>query len=383
MARMLLIAALSLLGLQPRASAVDPSVVQPSVAESPATQPSATSEPLFCSDPVDAVCERLEAIKADYSALEKKLEAQGKDRAAALALLGSFKQIEKESVIPSFEETRSRLIAGLEVLPGLEVQRKIELKSTIGTVKFVSLSGAPEAADRLKMLSKRIPKNSILLKEATPENVDIIKNFRLERLGPDEREFLQLLLQTLALRKAQKRGCGESVPLNAFSLGSQWGVPAVAVCMETMIALQPVDVQVRYPILGMVFAHEFGHQLHQGQRMGLYSKYLGCLKESPFSPGPPSDHKGGEMVADFWSAVALGNMLKTRAALLDEPAETERNRALRFVRGSLQWLCEDPGGHDHPSANFRIGAIFGQDPEIRRMLGCKPKPGCGLEGKRP
>jgi hypothetical protein len=232
-------------------------------------------------------------------------------------------------------------------------------------------------------LKARLPRGSILLKKVTPESMEELKNVRLAQLQPAERELLQIYLQALALVAAQKTGCGESVPLNAFSFGEAWGVPSVTLCMETILKLEPLDVQTRYPILGVVFAHELGHQVDFRKKPELYPKYLPCLRAEPAgSEAIAGDRKAAEATADFWSAMALGNMLKTRAALLEEPPDAQRDRALDFVRASLQWACDVPDGKNHPPQAFRLGRIYGQDPEIRRMLGCKPKPSCGLDGMK-
>jgi hypothetical protein len=357
-------------------------LLTPWLAPAPAGEPPAapSDEPLFCTDPVAAICENINREKVDYTGLKKRLRDASHSSDREAAILGTIKDIEKQSFIPSFEESRSRLIAGIDGMAGLQPPVRSALKDAITPVKYVSLSGSIDAAARLKELKQKLPANSILYK-ATPEAADVVLHFRLERLTPVEREALQISLQTLALFMSQAQGCGESLPLNAFSFGDKWGTPSVTLCMATVLKLQPLDVQTRYPILGSVLAHELGHHIDSAHRPELYSKYLSCLKETN-SDAIGSERKAAEATADFWSAVALGNMLKTRAALLDEPPDAQRDRALDFVRGSLQWACDVPDGKIHPPQAFRLGQIYGQDPEIRRMLGCKPKPSCGLQGKQ-
>jgi hypothetical protein len=344
-------------------------------------------EPAFCSDPVAAICEPSEKTLPNYAETRRQLDeliALKPDKAAFKARLAKFQEVEKQSFIPLLDESRIRLLEAIGSIEGLDDKTRDKVKEILSKVKFISLSGAADAKDQIEKLRKELPQSSIL-KQRTAEAQDIIRNLRFEMMTPTERDLVRLMVQTIALDRAQTHGCGEEVPLNAFSLGDVWGLPSVTLCFDSVLRLQPLDVQARYPMLGMVFSHELGHHIDVGPFPQLYSKYLSCLHdEAPDGGKRFRDDWAREISADFWSAIAIGNMLKTRAALLEEPPEAERNRAYHFVRGSLHWLCNVPVGprDTHPPPTWRIAKIFGQSPEIRKMLGCKPKPSCGLSGRK-
>jgi hypothetical protein len=348
-----------------------------------AEPPPLAGEPLFCTDPVADVCENRSKIKVNYDQLNQKLKEIESSPGAAEKIFALLKDFERTSFIPSFEETRTRFISELRSAPELPQTTRAMLESRISAVAYSSLATAPEALHRMAQLRKNLPKTSIFRK-ITPEGLETLKTLNFEKMSSQDRTYLQLLLQTLALAIAQRRTCGEGASFNAFSLGDEIGKPMVSVCVSTVVGLQPIETQIRYPLLAYVFAHELGHHLDSRAEPLLFANYRACLAAD--LTGQPELAKLSdelrEITADFWAARTLGNVLRMRASVMAEAPDAERSRALNFVRMAFWPLCGTPEGGGHPSGAFRLNHILSLDPGIRRIVGCKEAPTCTLVGKQ-
>ena len=84
----------------------------------------------------------------------------------------------------------------------------------------------------------------------------------------------------------------------------------------------------------------------------------------------------GESTADEFATLAMVQYMKSRAMRGAD--------ALKFVSNASQLLCGTGQDDVHPTGNFRISFLLGENPEIRGLLGCpvsySARPGCTFNG---
>jgi len=345
-------------------------------------------ESSVCADPIKRVCKDT----AGETILRRAKIKSLKDEIAVEA---------NKNAAPRIEEMKKK-ISKLRFIKRAIESYKIRnqeimnsAKKRVGGIEQVVTN--KENVARLKRLMKQAIDDS-QFDASTKANMKaiqdsiVIGNFGdfIERTNLDDNILSQLMMNA----------CGsDGMVENAFAttLGSD---RYVLICPGFLISMsQETDPSEQLNGILLAISHEMGHHI-DNSKLGneVYKPYLGCLANNysdTFNRTKDDDKfckknekdpaackmqvtisHAGELVADAWGMKVLN--IHTREESYSS-VETDK-----FLANNWNKLCGTGDEGIHPTGDFRIGTILGNDPGLNEYLGCgqaKEKPSCTLEGE--
>lgn len=344
------------------------------------------SEPLFCTDPYQAICvdpttpltlpQRAEAnIQKMRSTIDREgamaffrvhplpssAEPTDADIEALLLRMKDFTTdiVEYKEFGRLKKEARDRIIAPL-MEEGLRDARRIrDFYSTLGILGALPASMQSEIAGIIRLI------------EPVSEG-DIT---RLAAGNPDLHMLFSLIYAT---------DCGnDGMQQQASTLPAipNMTPPLFFLCPGVLAAQGKVNPQSDALLVSILqtSAHEMAHHFDSKKFPDLYRNYRSCLIENyagdlaadplnPQSATPATkvDSHLAEITADLWSVRVGAAYLQT---LESASSKTE------FLRRAWGGMCNETVARDegiHPSGRFRIENLLAKDPDVRSLMGCTP-----------
>jgi hypothetical protein len=324
----------------------------------------------FCADPFAAVCGGSDSAK-DFITYRKAESKSG----------GNLETLEREVAKPTFDETKQRFISFLESESDLPAPAKKKFLDRIKLAVFMPRSEIQGLRSKFLELDRLLPKESTVRQSSLHEfEAYYAKNS--DRLTSLEKQWLVArslpgMMKSLVAAKCLEMG------LNDAHSVVDGPIPIIGLCTHSELGLAELETERRYPILIETFAHELGHQIGTFQNPELYTDYAQCMVHSGAISEEAIKSKLEEMVADYWAASVLGDVIEARSKVLDEAPKARYQRATEFVRRSLREHCGWGSDQTHPDGRFRLVEIFGKNASLRQALGCRElkKPSCEVARK--
>jgi DNA-binding protein H-NS len=343
----------------------------------------------ICSNPLQRVCEDTAVENAKRTVEIKRLRTEIANEAS-------------KNAAPRIEEMKKK-VSKIHFIKRAIQSYKIRNQEIMNSAKK-RIGGLEEAVTnkeniaRLKGLMKQAIDESqfdLVTKVKMKSTMDSITigNFGdfIERTNLDDNILAQLM----------SNACGsDGMVENAFAttLGNE---RYVLICPGFLIsASQTKNPTERMNSILHAISHEMGHHIDNSQLGNeVYKPYLSCLAnnyvdqfkrtedDAKFCKKNEKDpaacnmkvtvSHAGELVADAWGLKVLNIHSRTNALSF---AETDS-----FLTENWTKLCGTGDEGIHPTGDFRIGILLGNDPGINDYMSCgnapKVRPSCTLEGE--